>query len=108
MFTVCQCVGHCKGVCGLKMPSTIFISAEKKRIGVWCNAPLLSKYNLFQCISALQAHCCAEHNQFVTADKTGAQNPEAVCGDSCKSLMVGPGDNLRNFSVSKLVQSELI
>lgn len=108
MFAVCQCVGHCKGVCGLKMLGTIFIRAEKKRIGVCCNTPLLSKCNLFQCVSALQAHCCAEHNQFVTADKTGAWNPEAVCGDSCSLLMVGPFDNLCNFSVSKLVHFELI
>lgn len=107
MFTVCQCVGHCKGVCGLKMPSTIFISAEKKRIGVWCNVPFsqsticFSAYQLFRPTVVLNIISLLLQTKLVLRILR-------LCGDSCKSLMVGPGDNLRNFSVSKLVQSELI
>lgn len=56
------------------MPSRTFITARKKGIGVWLNAPLTSLKVHFVSvrIGSSGPLLCQTDKQFVTVDKTGA------------------------------------
>lgn len=74
IFSVHQCVGYCRSVWELIMPSRTFISARKKGIGVWFNAPptLLKVHFVSVRISSSGPLLCQTDKQFVTVDKTSA------------------------------------